>query len=152
MMQTAVKPPSRRGRGRAPVTQVVWYQLAEAPPPPGMQLSARLCAPSTVSAAQTAYSHHCFSSDYFVAPQFFFYSTYHHEYSSFRDRVFIRFTAQHLCHHLWTPVWSTARERELRVGWGGQSPARPATGPDETGGEVHTSASEWFSLTIRDVR
>lgn len=72
--------------------------------------------------------------------------TSHYQYHGLRDRVFVRFTAQHLGHHLRAPVGHPARER------GGQSAARPAAGPDETGGEVHTSASKWICLTLRHVR
>lgn len=78
--------------------------------------------------------------------------TFHHEYSRLRARVFDCFTAQHFSLNLRPPVRDQSREWGLCVWRLCESATRPAADPDETGGKVHTSASEWIHLTLRHVR
>lgn len=77
---------------------------------------------------------------------------HHHECRGLRDCVLLRFTAQHLRHHLRAAVWKPPGAWRLIVGRDVQDAASPAAGQDETGGEVHTSATERLFLALRHVR
>lgn len=122
MMQPAVNPSGSRARG-APVAQVLWYQLPEAPPSAEEPLirSVRLFAPQFQLHQRPARTAVSYRLSLVV--------TRHKQRHGFRKCLFVRLTAQLLDHHLRASVGD--REWERRVGWGIQSPARPAAGPDE---------------------
>lgn len=144
----AVKPDERRTR--APVCQVMWCT-------PCGSSSCWCATPLAVSSSRTSLRTLSAARTQVLcvvlAPYLRLASwNSHHECHGLRERVFVRFTAQHLGHHLRAPVWHPAREWELLVGRDSQSAARPAAGPDEAGAEAHTSASEWVGLAVCHVR
>lgn len=89
----------------APVAQLVWYRLTEAPPPADARLRS-LCAPpyalrTHFQLRKPSVRISGSSGRLYLRLVFL---TCHHEYRGFRERLFVRFTAQQLGHHLRAPV------------------------------------------------